>query len=122
CPPTPAQVAIVAGFDAGSGATRTMVREFRARRDLVTRLLGTIPQVSVVRPVGAFYAFPKVDLGLPARQVAAGLLERGVITTPGDAFGSLGENHLRLSFANSRELLRTGLERFRAYAEEVVAG
>ncbi len=121
CPPTPAQVAIVAGFEAGRAATQKMVREFRARRDLVTRLLGEIPRLSLVRPVGAFYAFPSLDLGLSATQIATGLLQRGVITTPGDAFGSLGENHLRISFATSREHLRTGLERFRTYAEELGA-
>ncbi len=122
CPPTPAQVAIVAGFDAGHEATRKMVREFKVRRDLVTRLLRSIPGVSVVRPQGAFYAFPKVDLGLSTTQVATGLLQRGVITTPGDAFGSLGEGHLRISFANSREKLRAGLGLFRDFAEDAVAG
>lgn len=121
CPPTPAQLAIVAGFEAGRRATQRMVREFRARRDLVTRLLDAIPGVSVVRPQGAFYAFPRIDVGLTAMQFATGLLERGVITTPGDAFGSLGEGHLRLSFANSRDHLRTGLGVLRAYAEEVTA-
>jgi aspartate aminotransferase len=122
CPPTPAQVAIVAGMDAGHRATQKMVREFQVRRDLVVRLLSAIPGVSVVRPQGAFYAFPKVDLGQTATRVATGLLERGLITTPGDAFGSLGEGHLRISFANSREKLRAGLGIFREYAEEVVAG
>jgi aspartate aminotransferase len=122
CPPTPAQVAIVAGYDAGRAATEKMVREFRARRDLVSRLLSGIPHLSVVRPVGAFYAFPELDLGVPARQVATDLLARGVITTPGDAFGSLGENHLRLSFATSRDRIRSGLERLRAYVEEAGAG
>ena len=122
CPPTPAQVAIVAGYDAGNAATRRMVREFKARRDLVMRLLPSIRGVSVVRPQGAFYAFPKVDLGFSASHIASGLLQRGVITTPGDAFGSLGEGHLRISFANSREKLRDGLEIFREYAEKVGAG
>ncbi len=122
CPPTPAQFAIVAGYDAGNRATRRMVREFRARRDLVMRILPSVPGVSVVRPQGAFYAFPKVDLGMSATQIATGLLQRGVITTPGDAFGSLGEGHLRISFANSREKLRAGLGILREFAEEVAAG
>ncbi len=122
CPPTPAQVAIVAGYDAGDAATRRMVREFKARRDLVMRLLPSIPGVSVVRPQGAFYAFPRVDLGFSATHIASGLLERGLITTPGDAFGTLGEGHLRVSFANSRENLRAGLGIFREYAEKVTGG
>ena len=43
CPPTPAQVAILAGFEAGDAATRAMVREFRGRRTLVDRLLKSMP-------------------------------------------------------------------------------
>lgn len=119
CPPTPAQLAIVAGFDAGTGATRKMVKEFRARRGLIVRLLKQIPGVSVVPPQGAFYVFPKVAWGQSSTEVATGLLRHGVITTPGDAFGSLGAGHLRLSFANSREHLRAGLEIIAGYAEEV---
>jgi aspartate aminotransferase len=122
CPSTPAQLAIVAGFDAGQGATQKMVKEFRARRDLIVRLLEKIPGVSVVPPQGAFYAFPKVEWGQSSTEVATGLLRRGVITTPGDAFGSLGAGHLRLSFANSRERLRAGVEILRDYAHEVAGG
>jgi aspartate aminotransferase len=120
CPPTPAQVAILSGFASGNAATRAMVREFRARREIVDRLLRSIPGVHVVPPMGAFYAFPKVDWGPSATEVAQALLGRGVITTPGDAFGSLGASHLRLSFAASREKIRAGLGILRAYAEEKV--
>ncbi|MCI4343072.1 MAG: pyridoxal phosphate-dependent aminotransferase [Thermoplasmata archaeon] len=118
CPPTPAQVAILAGFEAGDAATRAMVREFRGRRTLVDRLLKSMPGVRVVPPAGAFYVFPKLDWGETATDSAHALLKRGVITTPGDAFGSLGAGHLRLSFAASREKLRTGLEIVREYAEQ----
>ncbi|MCI4364480.1 MAG: pyridoxal phosphate-dependent aminotransferase [Thermoplasmata archaeon] len=120
CPPTPAQTAILAGFEAGNAATRAMVREFKARRSLLLRLLRTIPGVTLVPPAGAFYAFPKVDWGLTATEAATAILARGVITTPGDAFGSLGASHLRLSFAASREKLRLGLGIIRAFAEERV--
>jgi bifunctional pyridoxal-dependent enzyme with beta-cystathionase and maltose regulon repressor activities len=41
------------------------------------------------------------------------------ITTPGDAFGSLGASHLRLSFATSRENLTRALAILRRYANEV---
>jgi len=121
CPPTPAQVAILAGFDAGDGATRAMVREFRARRTLVQRLLRAVPGVTVVPPAGAFYVFPKIAWKESATAAAQALLGRGVITTPGDAFGSLGASHLRLSFAASREKLHAGLEIVREYGTQRVA-
>jgi aspartate aminotransferase len=116
CPPTPAQVAIISGLSNGNGALRAMVREFRVRRDLVVRTLRRIPGVSVVSPAGAFYAFPSFAWPHSSQDVATALLRRGVITTPGDAFGSLGAGHLRLSFAASRPNLERGLGIVREYA------
>ncbi|MGP8078439.1 MAG: pyridoxal phosphate-dependent aminotransferase [Thermoplasmata archaeon] len=108
CPSTPVQVAVLAGLES-DGATRAMVREFRARRELVIRLLGRIPGMSLVPPSGAFYAFPRFSWPHSATEVAQALLARGVISTPGDAFGSRGASHLRLSFAASRADLRRGI-------------
>ena len=122
CPPTPAQVAIVTGLSNGDAALRAMVREFRARREIVMRMLRKIPGVSVVPPAGAFYAFPSFAWPHSSQEVATELLRRGVITTPGDAFGTLGAGHLRLSFAASRANLERGLGIVRAYADEQAAG
>jgi aspartate aminotransferase len=119
CPSTPAQVAVLAGLSDGSAALQRMVKEFRARRELVVRLLGRIPGISLVPPQGAFYAFPRFDWPRSATEVAQALLSRGLITTPGDAFGSLGASHLRLSFAASRKNIRDGLKILNEYAREV---
>jgi aspartate aminotransferase len=119
CPPTPAQVAVLAGLSDGTTAIRAMMREFRARRDLVVKLLRAIPGVDVVPPAGAFYAFPKFAWSLSSSEIAQGLLRRGVISTPGDAFGSLGQGHLRLSFAASRENLRRGLDILAEFGDSV---
>jgi aspartate aminotransferase len=121
CPPTPAQIAVLAGLSDGTAAIRAMMREFRARRELVVRLLRAIPGVDVVPPAGAFYAFPHFSWSLSSAEIATGLLRRGVISTPGDAFGSLGASHLRLSFAASRENLRRGLEILAEFAETLPA-
>jgi len=121
CPSTPGQIAVLAGLSDGTSSRRGMVKEFRARRDIVTQLLGKIPGVSLVPPQGAFYAFPRFDWPRSSTEVAQALLARGLITTPGDAFGSLGASHLRLSFAASRKNLRAGLKIFSDYAREVTA-
>ncbi len=117
CPPTPAQVAVLAGL-ASPEATRAMVREFRARRDLIVRALRAIPGLTTVPPAGAFYVFPKFAWPSTSAEVARALLDRGLITTPGDAFGSLGASHLRLSFAASRDDLRRGLAILAGFARE----
>jgi hypothetical protein len=41
--------------------------------------------------------------------------EAGVALLSGTAFGPAGENHLRLSYATSRERLAEGLERMRVF-------
>jgi len=122
CPPTPTQVAVLAGLESGGEALEAMVREFRARRTLVVRLLRSIPGIEIVPPQGAFYAFPRFSWPRTATEAATAILARGVITTPGDAFGSLGASHLRISFAASRANLKRGLEVVREYAEELGAG
>ncbi|HLN50873.1 MAG: pyridoxal phosphate-dependent aminotransferase [Thermoplasmata archaeon] len=121
CPSTPAQIGVLAGLES-TAATHGMVREFRARRDLVVRLLSKIPDMKLVPPGGAFYAFPRFSWPKSSQDVAGALLGRGVITTPGDAFGSLGASHLRLSFAASRPNLRRGIQIIADYAREVTGG
>jgi aspartate aminotransferase len=122
CPSTPAQVAVLEGLRSSGPTMAKMVAEFRARRQLFVRGLNAIPGLKCVPPAGAFYAFPKFSWPGTAQEVAGALLQRGLITTPGDAFGSLGASHLRLSFANSRENLRRGLAILRKYASEARAG
>ena len=119
CPSTPAQIAALAGLEAGPSVTRPMFEEFRARRSLVVKELNRMPGLRCVPPAGAFYAFPHFEWPGTASEVAHALLARGLITTPGDAFGHLGSSHLRLSFAASRQALRRGLAILRDYAVEV---
>lgn len=119
CPSTPAQAAVLAGLRADPKERRAMLDEFRTRRALVVRELNRVPGLSCVPPAGAFYAFPKFAWPGTGADVAGGLLQRGLITTPGEAFGSLGAGHLRLSFAASRPNLRKGMAILRQYARSV---
>src|SRR5438552_17858586 len=71
-----------------------MVDEFRARRDLVLRELKDIDRLSTDRPRGAFYVFPRVDVGMESASLAERILkETNVAVTPGSAFGEAGEGH-----------------------------
>jgi aspartate aminotransferase len=121
CPSTPAQAAVLVGMDTAAARTRAMVREFKLRRELLVRALGRIPGLHCSPPKGAFYAFPRFNWPGTAAEVSGALLARGLITTPGDAFGSLGASHLRLSFAASRPDLKKGLAILKRYAQEAVA-
>jgi aspartate aminotransferase len=121
CPSTPAQAAVLVGLTEAPDASARMMKEFRVRRRLIVQALNRIDAVHCGPPAGAFYVFPRFDWDATAAEVAGDLLQRGLITTPGDAFGSLGAGHLRLSFAASQSDLRRGMSILRSYAKEVAA-
>jgi len=114
------QVAAVEALTGPQDAVEAMVAEFRVRRDLLVAGLNAIPGVTCRMPHGAFYAFPNVGgTGLNGPRMADRLLhEGGVSVLSGSAFGHAGAQHLRVSYANSRENLRLAVHRF----GEVVAG
>ena len=99
-----------------------MVREFRARRDLIVDGLNDIPGFSCLRPQGAFYVFPDISgTGLTGAELAERLLqEAGVCVLAGTAFGGVGVNHIRISYANSRENLTEALTRIEAFVSPLV--
>jgi aspartate aminotransferase len=105
----------IAALTGPQDAVSEMVEVYRQRRDIITTGLNSLPGVSC-RPIeGAFYAFADIsESGLSSLEFADLLLEKaGVAVTPGMAFGASGEGHVRLSFANSTELIEKSIERMR---------
>jgi len=118
-----AQAGAVEALRGPQGEVDAMVTEFRARRDLIVDGLNDIPGVRCLRPHGAFYVFPDISAtGLPGAELADRLLpETGVCVLAGTAFGQVGRDHIRISYANSRENLTEALGRLRAFVEPLVA-
>ncbi|WP_319095521.1 pyridoxal phosphate-dependent aminotransferase [Streptomyces sp. WI04-05A] len=85
---------------------------FQHRRDLVMRHLDGLDAVSVVRPLGAFYAFPRIDSALSSVELVQRFADGGVLVRAGSEFGPSGEGHVRLSFATDEAALEEGLRRF----------
>jgi len=98
-----------------------MVQEYQLRRDIVVRELAKIDEISCFSPRGTFYAFPNISsFGLKSQELAMRLLDRSkVAVVPGDSFGEHGEGFIRLSFATSKERLKTALERMRDSMSEL---
>jgi aspartate aminotransferase len=119
CVPPFVQLAGVAALEGPMDAVEAMMAEFRARRALVVEGLNELPGVSCRMPRGAFYAFPNVSgTVFGADELARRLLdEAGVAVLAGSAFGRVGADNLRLSYANSRENLARALERIGAFLE-----
>jgi aspartate aminotransferase len=107
------QIAAVEALTGPQDSVDAMVREFLARRDLVVEALNAIPGVSCLTPAGAFYVFPDISgTGLSGSELADRLLQgAGVCVLSGTAFGQVGRDHVRVSYANSQENLREALSR-----------
>ena len=84
----------------------------RRRRNLAERL-SAINGISCPLVEGAFYAFADIrGTGMSSTQAADLFLQEAhVAMTPGVAFGTAGEGHVRLSFATSDELLAAAADR-----------
>jgi aspartate/methionine/tyrosine aminotransferase len=121
CVPPFVQHAGIAALRGPLDDVHAMREEFRARRDLVVDGLNALPGVTCRRPAGAFYAFPNVGATpLDADELARRLLEEaGVAVLAGSAFGEVGRENLRISYANSQENLREALARMRSFLEEL---
>jgi aspartate/methionine/tyrosine aminotransferase len=113
CVPPFVQLAGVAALEGPWDDVRAMMVEFHARRALIVDGLNALPGVTCRVPRGAFYAFPNVSgTGHDADDLARRLLdEAGVAVLAGSAFGTVGRDNLRISYANSRENLSRALER-----------
>ena len=94
-----------------------MVKDYTRRRDILIDGINAIPGFSCKKSAGSFYAFPNIKaFGKTSQEFAEELLvNAGVVTVPGSAFGEMGEGHLRLVFANSDENLKEAVRRIAAY-------
>jgi aspartate aminotransferase len=116
----PAAVKAVEQQAETSAAMRTI---FVERAKLVAELLGEIDRFKTVPPSGAFYAFPDISrcfgLASPggrkidsaATFAEAILEEKEVAVVPGEDFGEIARDNIRLSFACSEDQIRAGLSR-----------
>lgn len=119
-PTSIAQKAAAEALRGPQESVKTMLAEYRRRRDFVVARLRAIPGVTCAEPRGAFYAYPNmgVVLGKSGIQNTQQLAERlladaGVALVPGEAFGT--SRHVRISYATSMEELVRGLDRIHQF-------
>ena len=119
CVPPFVQLAGIAALNGPQDEPAAMKEEFHRRRDFLVAGLNELPGVSCRMPRGAFYAFPNVSaVPLTADELARRLLEEaGVALLAGSAFGNVGIENLRISYANSEENLGKALERMANFLE-----
>ena len=111
-PGTATQHAGITAVKEGEPFVADMVDRYRIARDIVQQRLGAMRKVHLTRPEAAFYAFFKVDGVTDSRAFAKQVLaETKVGLAPGIAFGSGGEDFMRICYAKSPELLGAAFDR-----------
>ena len=89
-----------------------MLERLKANRDLCLDALRGIPGITVPKPDGAFYLFPKVDGLTDSFAFCRRLLEETRVgLAPGVAFGEGGEGSFRICYAAERSILEPAMER-----------
>ncbi len=115
-----AQRAVITALEAPVSKIDYMIEAFHQRRDLVLKLLGSIPGFKLNVPEGAFYVFPDISeyFGKTLRGKTINnasdfslylLEEAGVATVTGEAFGD--SNCIRISYAASEDSLKEAIRR-----------
>jgi len=92
-----------------------MREEFDMRRNYMFDRITKIPNVTAVKPQGAFYVLVNISqLGLTSQNFADRLLSKAnVAVVPGAAFGD--DRTIRLSYATSIDIIKKGLDRFQDF-------
>lgn len=120
CAPIAGQVAACEALARGKRAVREMKREYARRRQLVHRRLNAMG-LDCRKPDGAFYIFPSIrSTGVDSATFAVKLLEEEkVAVVPGTAFGSVGEGHIRISYASSYDNLKEAMDRMERFVGRI---
>ena len=114
----PASFAQRAGLAALKGDQQPLAdmrEEFEMRRNYMFDRISKIPNVTAVKPQGAFYVLVNISqLGLTSQNFSDRLLSKAnVAVIPGAAFGD--DRTVRLSFATSIDIIKKGLDRFQDF-------
>ncbi|GEL76182.1 pyridoxal phosphate-dependent aminotransferase [Tenuibacillus multivorans] len=122
-PTSISQHAAIAAYTNSEEEIINMKKAFEERLNKLYNWLVEIPQVTCVKPDGAFYLFPNVKQVVEASPfettdewVAQLLEEEKVAIVPGSGFGS--EDNVRLSYATSLDQLEEAAKRIKRFVEK----
>ncbi len=110
-----AQKGAIAALKGDQQPLADMREEFDMRRNYMYDRITKIPNITAVKPLGAFYILVNISqLGLSSQNFADRLLSKAnVAVIPGAAFGD--DRTVRLSYATSIDIIKKGLDRFQDF-------
>jgi hypothetical protein len=116
--PTFAQKAGETALAEGEPELLLMLERLRENRDTCWQALGGIGGVTLPKPDGAFYVFPRIAGLRDSFGFCKRLLEETRVgLAPGVAFGAGGEGSIRVCYAAERRILEPALERLTKFLQ-----
>jgi len=100
CSNHPQQYAVRPALEGPQDHLVEVLEKLRLRRDLTVQWCNGTPRISCVKPLGAFYAFPRLEIPESDEDFVRNLLlERQVLVVHGSGFGQAPETqHFRIVF------------------------
>ncbi len=113
----PEQYAVRPALEGPEEHLAEMIRKLRQRRELTMRWCEATPRVSSVKPRGAFYVFPRLDIPESDEDFVKRLLaEKQILAVHGSGFGEApGTRHIRLVFLPDERTLSRAYESISAF-------
>ena len=113
--------AAAAALNGPQDCVAEMVASYKQRRDFMVPAFNAIDGVHCRNIEGAFYLFPSFPgSDKDSLELAEALIEEaGIAGTPGVAFGSTGEGHIRFSIATAMSELERSVDRLAQVASSL---
>lgn len=103
----PEQYAVQPALEGDQSHLYEMIKKLQKRRDIMIEAFDKIDGINLVKPEGAFYAFPSINVADDTHFCAQLIRETGVIVVPGSGFGQRpGTHHFRIVTLPQEEVLR----------------
>ncbi|AVQ98882.1 aromatic amino acid aminotransferase [Oceanobacillus iheyensis] len=118
CASSISQYAALEALTNGKNDTLIMQEAYNVRREYVYKRLVSMG-LSVNKPEGAFYFFPKFPMKeMDSFQLGLELVRKGkVALVPGSSFSVVGEGYMRLSYAYDLETIKKALDRLEGFLQ-----
>ena len=100
----------------GEPELAAMLGRLKDNRDLCLDALAGMPGITVPKPDGAFYLFPRIEGLTDSFRFCKRLLEETRVgLAPGVAFGKGGEGSVRICYAAERSIVEEAMKRMRKF-------
>jgi alanine-synthesizing transaminase len=122
CPNMPAQFGIQTALGGYQSINDLVLPggRLKEQRDTVVELVGAIPGLSVVKPKGALYCFPKIDVKRfnivdDEKFIMDVLRERHLLVVQGTGFNWKEPDHFRIVFLPDKDTLKDAVHRLEQF-------